>query len=133
MANRKKLRQVKVDWKINTTLFLTSQAISLFGTMLVQYAIMWHIVLKTQSGAMMMLYILVGVLPTLFTSLLGGVWADRYNKKHLINIADGAIGFVSLIVALSLYAGYNTCFTFSPCSLFLPFSCRRYHFCRRCR
>lgn len=34
--------------KKNTVLFLTSQTLSLFGTMLVQYAIMWHIVLKTQ-------------------------------------------------------------------------------------
>jgi DHA3 family macrolide efflux protein-like MFS transporter len=96
------------NWKKNTMLFLTSQAISMFGTMLVGYAIMWHIVLKTQSGAMMTLCILAVVLPTFFTSLIGGVWADRYNKKHLINIADGAIGFVSLAIALSLFAGYDS-------------------------
>ena len=80
----------------------------MFGTMLVGYAIMWHIVLKTQSGAMMTLCILAVVLPTFFTSLIGGVWADRYNKKHLINFADGAIGFVSLAIALSLFAGYDS-------------------------
>ena len=81
---------------------------SMFGTMLVQYAIMWHIVLKTQSGSMIMLYIIVGVLPIFFTSFLGGVWADRYNKKHLINISDGAIGFISLAIAISLFAGYDS-------------------------
>ena len=40
---------MKDGWKKNTALFLTSQTLSLFGTMLVQYAIMWHIVLETQS------------------------------------------------------------------------------------
>jgi DHA3 family macrolide efflux protein-like MFS transporter len=98
----------EINWKKNTALFITSQTLSLFGTMLVQYAIMWHIVLKTQSGAMMTIYILVGVLPTFFTSLFGGVWADRYNKKHIINIADGSIGLVSLAIALSLSAGIDS-------------------------
>lgn len=95
-------------WKKNTALFLTSQTLSLFGTMLVQYAIMWHIVLKTQSGVMMTIYILVAVLPTFFTSLLGGVWADRYNKKHLINLADGSIALISLAIAISLSAGIDS-------------------------
>jgi len=80
----------------------------MFGTMLVQYAIMWHIVLETQSGAMMTVYILVAVLPTFFSSLLGGVWADRYNKKHLINLADGSIALISLAIAISLSAGIDS-------------------------
>ena len=99
---------MKTDWKRNTVLFLASQAVSMFGTMLVQYAIMWHIVLKTQSSSMITLYIIAGVLPTFFTSLFGGVWADRYNKKHLINISDGSIAFVSLIIALTMSAGYDS-------------------------
>ncbi|MDL2326885.1 MFS transporter [Bacteroidales bacterium OttesenSCG-928-A14] len=99
---------MNTNWKKNIALFLTSQALSLFGTMLVQYAIMWHIVLKTQSGVMMMVYILVGVLPTFFSSLFGGVWADRYNKKHLINLADGSIALVSLMIAICLSAGLDS-------------------------
>ena len=98
---------MEINWKRNTTLFLASQTMSLFGTMLVQFAIMWHIVLKTQSGTMMTIYIVAGVLPTFFTSLFGGVWADRYNKKHLINIADGSIAIVSLIIAICLFSGYD--------------------------
>ncbi len=96
------------NWKKNTALFFTSQTLSLFGTMLVQYAIMWHIVLQTQSGVMMTIYILVGVLPTFFTSFFGGVWADRYNKKHLINLADGSIALISLVIAISLSAGIDS-------------------------
>lgn len=76
--------------------------------MLVQYAIMWHIVLQTQSGGMMTIYIVVAVLPTFFTSLLGGVWADRYNKKQLINLADGSIALISGAIAISLAAGLDS-------------------------
>ena len=69
------------NWKRNTILFLAGQTMSLFGTMLVQYAIMWHIVLETQSGVMMTIYMLVAVLPTFFTSLFGGVWGQIQQKK----------------------------------------------------
>lgn len=57
---------------------------------------------------MMTLYVVAAVLPTFFTSLFGGVWADRYNKKHLINMADGTIGLISLVIAFSLFAGYDS-------------------------
>ncbi len=97
-----------MSWRRNTALFLTSQTISLLGTMIVQYAIMWHLVLETRSGVMMTLYIVVGVLPTFFSSIFGGVLADRYDKKLLINLSDGAIGLVSLAFAVFLFAGHDS-------------------------
>lgn len=39
----------KVNWKRNTALFMAGQGLSLFGSMLVHYAVMWHITLKTQK------------------------------------------------------------------------------------
>lgn len=96
------------NWKRNITLFLTSQTISLFGSALVQYAIMWHITLTTQSGLMMTLFILCGFLPTFFLSPFAGVWADRYNRKWLIAIADGMIAFSTLILAVLFLMGYES-------------------------
>jgi DHA3 family macrolide efflux protein-like MFS transporter len=97
-----------MTWRRNTALFLTSQTISLLGTTIVQYAIFWHLVLETGSGVMMTLYAVVGLLPTFFTSLLGGVLADRYNKKLLINLSDGGIGLVSLLFAVFLLTGHQS-------------------------
>jgi DHA3 family macrolide efflux protein-like MFS transporter len=97
-----------VNWRRNTTLFLTSQTLSLLGTQIVQYAIFWHLVLSTGSGVMMMLYAIVGVLPTFFTSIFGGVLADRYDKKLLINLSDGGIGLVSLLFAVFLFSGHDS-------------------------
>lgn len=63
----------KENWYRNIVLFLSSQTISLFGSSLVQYAIMWHITLTTESGLMMTLYILCGFLPTFLLSPVAGV------------------------------------------------------------
>lgn len=96
------------NWEKNIILFLASQNISLFGSMLVQYAITWYITLKTQSGAMMTLSIICGFLPTFFISPFAGVWADRYNRKLLIILSDSMIALATLILAILFFAGYNS-------------------------
>lgn len=95
-------------WKNNIILFLASQSISLFGTSLVQYAIMWYITLKTQSGAMMTISIICGFLPTFFLSPFAGVWADRYNRKMLIILSDSLIAISTLILAILFLKGYDS-------------------------
>ena len=88
-------------------LFLASQNISLFGSSIVQYAITWYITLTTQSGLMMTLAIICGFLPTFIVSPFAGVWADRYNRKTLIILADSTIAVVTLILAVLFFLGYN--------------------------
>lgn len=95
------------NWKRNVTLFLASQAVSLFGSLLVQYAITWHITLRTQSGAMMTLSVLTGFLPMLILAPFAGVWADRYDRKLLIAAADAVIAAVTLLLAALFYVGYD--------------------------
>ena len=92
------MQKAKSNWKRNIALFLTGQGISLFGSMLVHYAVMWHITLKTQSGVMMTMIAMAGSLPMFFIAPLGGVWADRYHKKHIINIANAVIAIVTLVM-----------------------------------
>lgn len=96
------------QWKRNSILFLGGQSISLFGSSLVQYAIMWYVVLNTQSGMMMTVYILCGFIPTFILSPFAGVWADRYDRKKLIIISDASIAFVTLILAIVFLMGYES-------------------------
>jgi len=96
---------METSWKKNTAFFIAGQTLSLFGTLLVQYAILWHITLRTQSGTMMTVFTVAGFLPMFFISPFAGVWADRFNRKTIINLADGSIALVSLIVAVSLFFG----------------------------
>lgn len=96
------------NWKQKTGLFLSSQAISLFGSSLVQYAIIWYITLQTQSGVMTTLATLCGFIPQVLISLFAGVWADKYNKKMLIMLSDGAIACATLIIAVLFLSGLNS-------------------------
>ncbi len=91
-------------WKRNVAVFLSSQALSLFGSSLVQYALMWHITLTTKSGTMMALMIILGFLPTFFLSPFAGVFADRHDRKRIIMLADAGIALATLVLAL-VYAG----------------------------
>ncbi len=93
--------------KNNIVFFLLGQTISLFGSNLVQYAIFWHITLQTQSGQMMTLYILCGFLPTFVVSPFGGVWADRFNRKRLIVLADSGIALSTLALVILYAYGYQ--------------------------
>lgn len=96
------------NWKRNVTLFLSSQSVSFFGSLLVQHAITWYITLTTQSGAMMTLSILCGFLPTLLISPFAGVWADRYSRKLLIAVADSLIALCTLALAILFLMGYES-------------------------
>ena len=100
--------QIQQNWKRNIVLFLGSQTISLFGSSLVQYAIMWYITLTTESGVMMTISIVCGFLPAFFLSPFAGVWADRYNRKLLIIWADSLIAVSTLILAVLFLLGYDS-------------------------
>lgn len=95
-------------WKRDVTLFLSSQTISLFGSSLVQYAMMWYITLSTQSGIMMTIYIICGFIPAFLLSPVAGVWADRFHRKKLIIYADAMIALATLILAILFMLGYDS-------------------------
>ncbi len=99
---------MKNIWKKDIILFLISQTLSLFGTSLVQYAIMWYITLHTKSGVMMTISIVCGFVPTFFLSPFAGVWADRYNRKILIMLSDSFIAVATLILAILFFLGYDS-------------------------
>jgi DHA3 family macrolide efflux protein-like MFS transporter len=95
------------NWKRNAGFFIGGQFASMFGSMLVQYAITWHITLATQSGVWMTLFTCAGLLPMVFISPFAGVWADRYQRKYLVNISDAVIAAVTLVLAVLFVMGYE--------------------------
>lgn len=100
------------NWVRNATLFLSGQTFSLFGSMLVQYAIMWHLTLETKSGLVMGLAAVFGFVPQAIISIFGGVWADRMNRKALIIAADATIALSTLALAILMMSGYQDLWLF---------------------
>lgn len=95
-------------WKKKTALFLLSQNVSLFGSSVVSFSIIWYITLNTSSGKWVMLSILCSLLPQVLISIWAGVWADRYNRKYIIMMADGFIALSTLGLALAFLTGYQS-------------------------
>ncbi|SCJ40683.1 enterobactin exporter EntS [uncultured Eubacterium sp.] len=96
-----------INWKMTIAKFLTAQMISLLGSSLVQYAIIWHITLSTSSGKMLTISTLCGFLPQILISLIAGAWIDRYDRKKLIMAADATIALSTLFLAVAFLAGYR--------------------------
>ena len=99
-------RSTHPHWRRHVALFMGGQTVSLFGSMLVQYAVFWYLAITFQSGVMMTLAAVFGFLPQAVVSVFAGVWADRTNRKWLIIGADAAIAASTLALALVLLTGY---------------------------
>ena len=92
------MNQTQNNWKRKTLLFLASQCIILFGSMIVQMSIIWYVTLKTSSGGWVAAFTICSYLPQFLISFFAGVWADRYNRKKLIILADGVITIATFIM-----------------------------------
>lgn len=58
----------QINWKSKTLLFLISQGITLFGSTLVQMAIVWYVTLNTSSGAWVAAFSICSYLPQFLIS-----------------------------------------------------------------
>ncbi|HEX5596947.1 MAG TPA: MFS transporter [Micromonosporaceae bacterium] len=94
-------------WRLNVALFVSGQTVSLFGSMVVQYAVMWWVTLQTRSGLAMALYVVAAFAPQGVVALFGGVLADRVNRRVLVMIADGGIALATLVLAFLMANGVD--------------------------
>lgn len=82
----------------NFRLFLSGQAISLVGTWMQSLAQGWLVLKLTNSAFYLALVQAMSSLPILFFSLLGGVVADRVDKRRLLLVTQAS----SMALALAL-------------------------------
>ncbi len=94
-------------WKKKTILFIASQTLSMFGSAVVSFAVVWHITLTTSSGVMMTIATLCVFIPQICVSLPAGVLADRCSRKKLIILGDGCVAVTTLALALFYISGYT--------------------------
>ncbi|MCH8906513.1 MAG: MFS transporter, partial [Candidatus Heimdallarchaeota archaeon] len=78
--------------------FLSGQFISLMGSGIVQFTIIWWITITTQSGFYLALASLVGFGPTLIVGLFAGVYVDRWNRKKILGFVDGMEALASMVL-----------------------------------
>ncbi len=86
----------------------TGQALSLLGSMAVQFALIWWLTRETGSAAVLATAALFGLLPTVALGPVIGVLVDRWNRKHVMLAADGLVALASLALAYLYFTGAAT-------------------------
>ncbi|MDR0591664.1 MAG: MFS transporter, partial [Bifidobacteriaceae bacterium] len=94
-------------WRRPVALYLAGQTVSIFGSAVVGYAIIWYVAIDTASAWSFGLLSVAMVLPQGLVGLPAGVWADRYSRKWLVIGADAAIAVVTLGLAAAVYLGHR--------------------------
>ena len=91
-------------WKQKFVTLWVGQALSILTSMVSQYALIWYLTDQTGSSAVLSAATIAALLPQGILSLFTGAFADRFDRRFLMAAADGAIGLLSLALALAAAA-----------------------------
>ncbi|MCP4427993.1 MAG: MFS transporter [Chloroflexi bacterium] len=83
----------------------TGQAVSLLGSQLVQFALIWYLTQTTGSATVLAMASLVGFLPQVVLGPFVGVLVDRWNRRLTMLIADASVAAATLVLAYLFWTG----------------------------
>lgn len=89
-------------WELRYWTIFIGQALSLIGSALTQFVLLWWITETTGSVATLAMAGLAGLLPQAILGPLGGTFADRYNRRAIMIVAD-SISAACMIVLTALF------------------------------
>jgi MFS transporter, DHA3 family, macrolide efflux protein len=91
------------NWKPRFFTIWTGQALSLIGSALTQFVLLWWITKTTQSANALAIAGVMALLPQAILGPLGGTLADRWPRRVIMIVAD-AITAACMIVLVLLFA-----------------------------
>jgi len=103
MQNSSTIRAV--PWATRFFTIWSGQALSLFGSALVQFALIWWLTQKSGSATVLAIATLVGMLPQIVIGPFAGALVDRWNRRIIMIVADGTIAAFSLLLAYLFATG----------------------------
>ena len=86
----------------------TGQALSLLGSMGVQFALIWWLTRETGSASVLATAALLGLLPSVVLGPVVGVLVDRWDRKRVMLAADAMVALASLALAWLYLVGAAT-------------------------
>lgn len=88
-------------WKKTFYTYFFSQAFTLLGGAMAQFAIIWWLTEKTGSATVLAMAALAGLLPQALTGPIAGVLVDRYSRKVMIIAADILRGVAAVVLCIA--------------------------------
>jgi DHA3 family macrolide efflux protein-like MFS transporter len=93
------------NWAVRFIPLWVGQALSLLGSQLVQFAIIWYLTQKTNSATTLAIASMMGLLPQVLLSPFIGTWVDRGNRRLILITADATVALATLVLALLFALG----------------------------
>ncbi|MFN8428079.1 MAG: MFS transporter [Anaerolineales bacterium] len=90
-----KTTSIPQRWAVPFFTIWTGQAFSLFGSSLVQFALVWWLTKETGSATVLATATLVALLPQIIFAPFIGALVDRWNRRLIMIIADGSIALAT--------------------------------------
>ncbi|HZM24616.1 MAG TPA: MFS transporter [Anaerolineales bacterium] len=87
-------------WAVRYFTLWTGQALSLLGSQLVQFAIIWYLTTSTNSATTLAIASMMGLLPQVLLSPFIGTWVDRGNRRLILIAADATVASATFALAL---------------------------------
>ena len=92
-------------WMASFFLIWSGQAVSLLGSQLVQFALIWWLTKTTGSATVLATAVLVGLLPQIVLGPLAGAIVDRWNRRMLMMLADSLVALATVVLAVLFWTG----------------------------
>ena len=87
-------------WKASFFTIWGGQALSILGSQLVQFALIWYLTVQTGSATVLATASLVGTLPQVILGPFVGTLVDRWNRRWIMLLADGIIALATIVLAV---------------------------------
>lgn len=92
-------------WKAHFFTIWTGQTFSLLGSALVSFALIWRLTEQTGSAAVLATASLAASLPTIALGPVVGAFVDRWRRRYILIVADGAIALMTALLAILYWQG----------------------------
>jgi len=91
------------NWKPKFFTIWSGQALSLVGSSLVQFALVWYLTRETGSATILASATLVALLPQVVLGPFVGTLVDRWNRRVIMIVADTSIALATAVL-MALFA-----------------------------
>lgn len=92
-------------WKARFFTVWTGQQLSLIGSRIAQFALVWWVTEKTGSATVLATATMVALLPRILLGPIIGSLVDRWNRQKIMVISDSFVALVSLWLAYLFWSG----------------------------
>ena len=80
-------------------ILFSGQSISLLGSQIVQFALVWWLVQETHSATVLSIAAIFGFLPQVVLGPIIGTLVDRWNRRQVMLLSDSIIALATLVLA----------------------------------